>query len=167
MSHQLYPLDPAISSHGPVPTHRAPTRVVVTMALAQFGLFVALLAPVTVSLALKTQTLSAATPARPPCNGEILSIAAFFALVANPVFGRLSDLTTSRFGRRRTWMVIGLVFFVDRPADGGARADRAASWLSAGASRRSPATPSWLRCWPPSPTRSRTNSAGSSRPTSA
>ena len=113
MSHQLHPLDPAVSSYGPVPTHRAPTRVVVTMAIAQFGLFVALLAPVTVSLALKTQTLFAGdTGAAAVVNASVLSIAAFFALVANPVFGRLSDLTTSRFGRRRTWMAIGLVFFV-------------------------------------------------------
>ena len=113
MSHQLHPLDPAVSSHGPVPTHRAPTRVVVTMAIAQFGLFVALLAPVTVSLALKTQTLfDGDTGAAAVANASVLSIAAFFALVANPVFGRLSDLTTSRFGRRRTWMAIGLVFFV-------------------------------------------------------
>ena len=113
MSHQLHPLDPAVSSHGPVPTHRAPTRVVVTMAIAQFGLVVALLAPVTVSLALKTQTLfDGDTGAAAVANASVLSIAAFFALVANPVFGRLSDLTTARFGRRRTWMVIGLVFFV-------------------------------------------------------
>ncbi len=113
MSHQLHPLDPAVAAHGPVPTHRAPTRVVVTMAIAQFGLFVALLAPVTVSLALKTQTLfNGDTAAAAVANASVLSIAAFFALVANPVFGRLSDLTTARFGRRRTWMAIGLVFFV-------------------------------------------------------
>jgi MFS family permease len=90
---------------------RAPLRVVVTMALAQFGVFVALLAPVTVSLALKTQTLVSG-PSAAVVNGQILALAAVFALVANPLFGRLSDLTTSRFGRRRTWMVVGLVFFV-------------------------------------------------------
>ena len=113
MSHQLHPLDPKVASHAPTPTHRAPARVVVTMAIAQFGLFVALLAPVTVSLALKTQTLFAGdTGAAAVANAQVLSIAAFFALIANPVFGRLSDLTTARFGRRRTWMAVGLVFFV-------------------------------------------------------
>ena len=63
MSYQQAPIvpDPADSTpagaHVPVPTQRAATKVVATMAIAQFGLFVALLAPVTVSLALKTQTL--------------------------------------------------------------------------------------------------------------
>ena len=99
----------------PVPLGRAPFRVVWGMALAQFGLFVALLAPVTVSLALKTQTLVAGDRAA-VVNGKILAVAAFFALVANPVFGRFSDLTTARFGRRRTWMAIGTVLFVGAQA---------------------------------------------------
>jgi MFS family permease len=92
-------------------TQRASTAVVVTMALAQFGLFVGLLAPVTVSLALKTQTLVPADQAA-AVNGNVLAVAALFALVGNPVFGRLSDLTLSRFGRRRPWMIGGAVVFV-------------------------------------------------------
>jgi MFS family permease len=119
MSYQESPIapDPTGSGHPeahvPIPTHRASTKVVVTMAIAQFGLFVALLAPVTVSLALKTQTLfDGDTGAAAVANATVLSVAAFFALVANPVFGRLSDLTTSKLGRRRPWMIIGLIFFV-------------------------------------------------------
>lgn len=90
---------------------RAPTVVTVTMALAQFGLFVGLLAPVTVSLAIKTQTLVPADQAA-AVNGNVLAVAALFALIGNPVFGRLSDLTMSRYGRRRPWMVGGAVVFV-------------------------------------------------------
>ncbi|TKJ96962.1 MFS transporter [Plantibacter flavus] len=93
------------------PTERASKRVVTTMALAQFGLFVALLAPVTVSLALKTQQLVPGDQAA-VVNGNVLSIAALFALVANPVIGRLSDITLSRFGRRRPWMFLGAIGFV-------------------------------------------------------
>nr|WP_163569271.1 MFS transporter [Fodinicola feengrottensis] len=85
--------------------------VVWTMAFAQFGLFVALLAPVTVSLAVKTQTLVSG-PAAATVNGNVLAVAAFVAMIANPVFGRLSDLTTSRWGRRRPWMVGGGLVFV-------------------------------------------------------
>ncbi|MFH5824757.1 MFS transporter [Georgenia sp. AZ-5] len=94
-----------------VPTEKAPRRVVVLMALAQFGLFVALLAPVTVSLALKVQTLVPASQAA-GALGMVLSVAAFMALVANPVIGRLSDRTASRWGRRRPWMVAGSAVFL-------------------------------------------------------
>jgi MFS family permease len=90
---------------------RARPIVVAAMAAAQFGLFVALLAPVTVSLALKTQALVPG-PQAAVINGNVLAVAALFALVGNPVFGRLSDLTLSRFGRRRPWMLGGAVAFV-------------------------------------------------------
>ncbi|MEA5455563.1 MFS transporter [Sinomonas sp. JGH33] len=93
------------------PRQRAPRSVVYSMALAQFGLFVALLAPVTVSLALKVQTLMPAADAA-AATGGVLSAAAFVALLANPVIGRLSDLTLSRWGRRRPWMFGGAVGFV-------------------------------------------------------
>jgi MFS family permease len=89
----------------------ASALVVWTMAFAQFGLFVALLAPVTVSLAVKTQTLVTGANAA-AVNGNVLAVAAFVAMIANPVFGRLSDLTTSRWGRRRPWLVIGGLLFV-------------------------------------------------------
>ncbi|MFI0817399.1 MFS transporter [Streptomyces sp. NPDC021098] len=81
------------------------------LALAQFGLFIGLLAPVTVSLALKTQTLVPGDRAT-EVNGSVLSVAALLAVVANPLFGRLSDLTLSRFGRRRPWMLGGAVVFL-------------------------------------------------------
>jgi MFS family permease len=94
-----------------VPTEKAPRRVVIGMAVAQFGLFVALLAPVTVSLALKVQTLVPEEQAA-TALGTVLSVAAFMALVANPVIGRLSDRTTARAGRRRPWMLAGCVVFL-------------------------------------------------------
>lgn len=39
--------------------------------------------------------------------GAFTGIAVLVALVANPLAGALSDRTTSRFGRRRPWIVIG------------------------------------------------------------
>lgn len=89
-----------------VPTGRARLSVVVLMAIAQFGIFLALLAPVTVSLALKVQTLVPQDQAAATL-GIVLTVAAIVALVANPIIGRLSDRTTSRWGRRRPWMVAG------------------------------------------------------------
>lgn len=95
-----------------VPTgDKAPAKVIWTMAFAQFGLFVALLAPVTVSLAVKTQALVSG-PQAAVVNGNVLAVAALVALIANPVFGRLSDRTTGRWGRRRPWMVGGGALFV-------------------------------------------------------
>ncbi|QTR04583.1 MFS transporter, partial [Saccharothrix algeriensis] len=40
--------------------------------------------------------------------GLIVALGALVAVVANPLFGRLSDRTTSRFGRRRPWLIGGV-----------------------------------------------------------
>lgn len=93
------------------PVERVPLRLSVTMALAQFGVMLALLAPVAVSLALKTQTLVPADRAA-AVNGNVLAVAALVALLANPIVGRLSDLTLSRWGRRRPWMVGGALLLL-------------------------------------------------------
>jgi MFS family permease len=94
-----------------VPSEKAPRRLVVTMAVAQLALFVALMGPATVSLAVKIQSL---VPAGEDVAalGMVTSVAAAMALVVNPVVGRLSDRTTSRWGRRRPWMVGGSLVFV-------------------------------------------------------
>lgn len=78
----------------------------VGFAVAQLALFIALLGPVMVSMAIKVTRVVGAENAT-SAQGLILGIGAFAALVANPVFGRLSDRTMSRFGRRRPWMVGG------------------------------------------------------------
>ncbi|MFD8644492.1 MFS transporter [Streptomyces zaomyceticus] len=85
---------------------RAPARVVTTMALAQLGLFFALLTPVFSSLAIKVQDL---VPEGEEVSalGLVSSLGALAAFLANPVFGRISDRTTGRFGRRRPWLVVG------------------------------------------------------------
>src|SRR5437870_13622408 len=40
------------------------------------------------------------------------SITVLIALFANPLAGALSDRTTSRFGRRRPWIIVGCVLTV-------------------------------------------------------
>lgn len=90
------------------PVRPAPGRVVAGLALAQLGLFIGVLAPVTVSMAIKMQTLF---PDRASASASslaaVLSVGAFVAMVGTPVFGRISDHTTSRFGRRRPWLLLG------------------------------------------------------------
>lgn len=76
--------------------------------LAYMGVWLALLAPVLVTLPLKINSL--VDPAEAPgALGLVTGIGALLALVGNPFFGRLSDRTTSRFGMRRPWMIAGLI----------------------------------------------------------
>lgn len=82
-------------------------KFIVAYALAYFGLWVALLTPVVVSLAIRVQQVAPQTPAR--SLSLVLGVGAFLALASNPVFGRLSDRTTSRFGMRRPWLLGGAV----------------------------------------------------------
>jgi MFS family permease len=73
--------------------------------LAQIGAFVSFMPLFQVLLPLKAEAIDSAGKA------VLLSQVAFFgaitASVANLVAGAISDRTTSRFGRRRPWMVVG------------------------------------------------------------
>ncbi|MBT2542670.1 MFS transporter [Streptomyces sp. ISL-44] len=89
----------------PVPPN-APLRVVVGIGLAELGLFTALLTPVFLTLPEKVGTISPA--GKTEALSLILAVGALFAMVGSPLFGFLSDHTTSRFGMRRPWLVGGL-----------------------------------------------------------
>ncbi|HEY6641318.1 MFS transporter [Povalibacter sp.] len=76
-------------------------------ALAYAGVWLALLTPMLVTIALRVRQLSPENAA-----GQlalVLGVGAFFALLGNPVFGRWSDRTTSRFGMRRPWLIGGML----------------------------------------------------------
>ncbi len=66
------------------------------------------LAPLLVSLALKVNDL-VGIDAAPRNLALVTGVGSLLAIAANPLFGRLSDRTTSRFGMRRPWMVVGVV----------------------------------------------------------
>lgn len=76
-------------------------------ALAYTGTWLALLTPVLVTIALKVRQLAPDDAAT--SLSWVLGCGAFCALLGNPVFGRLSDRTTSRFGMRRPWLVGGML----------------------------------------------------------
>jgi MFS family permease len=81
-------------------------RFVFFYALAYAGIWLALLTPMLVTIALRVRQLAPQNAA-----GDlalILGVGAFFALVGNPVFGRMSDRTTSRLGMRRPWLIGGM-----------------------------------------------------------
>jgi MFS family permease len=76
--------------------------------LAYMGTCLLFLAPVLVTLALKVNSLVGIE--RAPANLALVAgVGALLSMVSNPFCGKLSDRTSSRFGMRRPWMVIGLV----------------------------------------------------------
>jgi len=92
------------------PAAVGPTRgFVITFALASLGLWIATLTPVIVSLPLKVDELDPNRDTQGTTLSVVLGIGAVFGILANPIFGRISDRTTWRIGRRRPWLVIGAV----------------------------------------------------------
>jgi MFS family permease len=76
--------------------------------LAYMSTCLVFLAPVLVTLALKVNSLVGIDKA-PDSLALVTGVGASLAIVGNPFFGRMSDRTSSSFGMRRPWMVIGLV----------------------------------------------------------
>jgi MFS family permease len=69
------------------------------------GVWMALLPPVLVGLGLRVHAID-------PDNATadlslVMGAGALVAMFGNPLFGHLSDRTTSRFGRRRPWLIFG------------------------------------------------------------
>lgn len=106
MSMSVDPIDQLTREQTPA---AAPRKYFSGLFLAQFGLFAALLSPVMVSMQLKAQELAPDDPAA--LLGAVLPIGALGALFANPLAGALSDRTRTRWGRRRPWLLGGVVVF--------------------------------------------------------
>ena len=89
----------------------APERVrwpfIVLYAVSYTGGSLLFLAPLLVSLALKVNDL-VGIDAAPRNLALVTGVGSLLAIIANPLFGRLSDRTTSRVGMRRPWMVTGV-----------------------------------------------------------
>lgn len=103
--------DSAAPAPGAVPSSRPeelpllPRRTITAFVLAYAGAFLILIVPVALTLALRVQEVAPDT--KESTLGIISACGAAVALLANPVFGALSDRTTSRFGMRRPWIVGG------------------------------------------------------------
>lgn len=87
---------------------RASSTFIAAYGLAYTAMFATLLAPVIISLALRVQQL-VGPEAAPGTQSLVLGVAGLLALIGNPLFGRLSDRTVSRFGMRKPWLVIGVL----------------------------------------------------------
>lgn len=96
------------------PTDPPKKSYVAWLLIGQLVFFIALLGPAVVGIGMKIGELQATGAL--PAGGESFNsaaailggVGAFFATVANVVFGRVSDRTTSRWGRRRIWIVLGV-----------------------------------------------------------
>ncbi|MGN6762640.1 MAG: MFS transporter [Leifsonia sp.] len=76
------------------------------LTFAVFGAYIALVTPIAISLALKVEQLA---PGHDEYLGYITGIGAVAPLVAAPIIGILSDRTRSRLGRRRPYIIAGLI----------------------------------------------------------
>lgn len=73
--------------------------------MAYTGLWMALLPPLLASLTMRVHALA---PAHATGSlSLVVGVGALMALLGNPFFGRLSDRTTSRWGMRRPWLIVG------------------------------------------------------------
>lgn len=80
-------------------------RFVGVYAAAYVGIWMALLSPILVGLAIRVHALD---PAHATTSlSLVMSVGALLALFGNPFFGQLSDRTISRFGMRRPWLLAG------------------------------------------------------------
>jgi len=84
-------------------------RYIWLMVLAQFGVFIAFITPIAISLAVRVQELA---PAHEEYLGYITGAGALVVMLTGPFFGVASDRTRTRLGRRRPWMIAGTVLGV-------------------------------------------------------
>ncbi|MCI2423649.1 MFS transporter [Saccharopolyspora sp. K220] len=100
--------NPATSPAGTdQPTTTVGWRFIAAYVLGQLGLWTALLTPVTVSISLKVSKIAPDTKAA--ALSLVLSAGAVVSMLSTPIWGNLSDRTTSRFGRRRPWLAGGVL----------------------------------------------------------
>ncbi len=105
---------PVARSHQPPSTepdsmaHRVGGGFIALYAFAYMSTCLVFIAPALVTLALKVNSLVGIDQA-PRSLALVTGSGALVAMFGNPFFGRMSDRTSSPWGMRRPWMVIGLV----------------------------------------------------------
>jgi MFS family permease len=87
------------------PVESVPRRWVAWITLAGLGLWAGFFGPIQVLLAQQAEAVSPGH--KELVFGVVTGVGSAVSVVANPLFGALSDRTTSRFGRRLPWVVAG------------------------------------------------------------
>jgi MFS family permease len=89
------------------PVEKVTARWVTGLVLVNVGINAAFFGPINVFIG--QQAISIDAPAKEAILSLVTACGAAVSLVANPLFGALSDRTTSRFGRRAPWVLAGAV----------------------------------------------------------
>jgi MFS family permease len=84
-------------------------RYIWLMVLAQFGVFIAFITPIAISLAIRVQELA---PGHEEYLGYITGAGALVVMLSGPFLGVASDRTRTRLGRRRPWLIGGTLLGV-------------------------------------------------------
>lgn len=103
------PVDPAVLVAEAEPAEDLPpvnARYIWFMVLAQFGVFMAFITPIAISLAVRLGELA---PANQEYLGYITGAGALWVMLTAPFMGIWSDRTRSRLGRRRPFMIGGML----------------------------------------------------------
>ena len=88
------------------PTVRVPGIYLAGMALANLGIMLAFYTPIQNLLPRLSEQIAGAD-GKEVALAVVLGIGVIGSVIGNPLAGALSDRTTSRFGRRRPWMLGG------------------------------------------------------------
>ena len=91
------------------PTARVGAGWTLSLCLAGSAVWVGWYGPIQVLLALQAAELAPPGWGKETVLAWVTGLGAAVALVANPLFGALSDRTVSRYGRRRPWIAVGAV----------------------------------------------------------
>ncbi|HEX8346788.1 MAG TPA: MFS transporter [Actinoplanes sp.] len=90
------------------PTEPVSWKYVAGLVFAQLIFFIALLGPAIIGIGVKVQQI-VPDDQKTSALGTVAGFGALFAVIGNVLFGRFSDRTTSRWGRRRPWIVGGTI----------------------------------------------------------
>lgn len=106
------PLPPAFTPFAE-PTRRVSARWIALFATAWLGIWMAQLTPIQLLLPQEVDALAGGDDWTQSvvAFGIISAIAGACALIVFPLTGALSDRTTSRFGRRKPWILAGTLLF--------------------------------------------------------
>lgn len=93
----------------PEPPRKASALYIWLQVLGQFGVFVAFITPIGISLAIRLADLA---PGHEEYLGYITGSGALVVMLTAPLFGTLSDRLRTRWGRRRPFMLVAMVLGV-------------------------------------------------------